>query len=269
MERLLALPIDGSAHGPQLDAMTALVHWLMLVLFVGWGAFFVYTLVRFRAGRNPRADYQGVRSHVSSWLEIAVALFEGFLLIGFAYPAWAKWVHVPAKEDNPLEIRVVGEQFSWNVHYPGKDGVFGRTDPKLVSTENGNPLGLDPKDPRGADDIVSVNQLHLPAGRPVVIYLSSKDVIHSFFLPYERVKQDAIPGQVVAIHFTPVMVTPPESKFPDCAAKKDCWEIACAQLCGLGHFRMRGYLTVESPADFQKWLDDQAPKPAAAGAPAG
>src|SRR5262249_17038275 len=105
-------------------------------------------------------------------------------------------------------------------------------------------------------------------GKPVLIYLTSKDVIHSFYLPVMRVKQDAIPGQVIPIYFTADQVNPPKAKLPDCAVSKTCWEVACAQLCGLTHYRMQGYLTVERPEDFQKWLDDRAPKAAVTAAPA-
>ncbi|HSF44210.1 MAG TPA: cytochrome c oxidase subunit II, partial [Thermoanaerobaculia bacterium] len=144
----------------------------------------------------------------------------------------------------------------------GADGVFGRTDVKKV-TAGGNPLGIDLTDPAAQDDVITLNQLHLPVDKPAIIYLSSKDVIHSFFLPQMRVKQDAIPGQVIPVYFTPNKVTPPDAQFPACASAKpkNCWEIACAQLCGLTHYRMQGYYTVHTQADFDKWLADNAPKP--------
>ena len=126
-------------------------------------------------------------------------------------------------------------------------------DINLVSSNN--PLGLDLKDPAAKDDIVTLNQLHMQVGRPIVIHLSSKDVIHSFFLPYMRVKQDAIPGQEVAIHFTPIKTG------------SDGFEIACAQLCGLGHYRMRGQYAVHTKSDFEKWLADNAPAAVSTAAP--
>jgi cytochrome c oxidase subunit 2 len=247
MQEFLAqyMPPDASAHGAQLDALNAWVHWLMLVLFVIWGAYFLYVLWRFNARKTPKADYHGVRTHVSTWGEIAVAIIEVALLVGFSIPLWSKWTTAPPASAHPLEIHVVAEQFAWNVHYPGPDGIFGRTDPKLVS--GSNPLGLDPSDPHGKDDITTLNQLHLEVNRPVIINLTSKDVIHSFFLPVMRVKQDAIPGEVIPIHFTPV-----KTNFGDMN-----WEIACAQLCGLGHYRMRGQLTVQTHQDFAKWMASQ------------
>ena len=266
MSNTLGLPLNfpenASAHGAELDYLTAIVHWFMIVLFVGWGIFFVYTLFRFRKGRNPVASYTGAKGKFSTYGEAGVVLVEVILLVAFAVPIWARRVNVPADEPNAVRVRVVAEQFAWNVHYPGKDGIWGRTDSKLVRTGT-NPLGLDPNDPLGKDDVITLNQLHLPVNRPALIYLSSKDVIHSLFLPQMRVKQDAIPGMVIPVHFTPTKETPAEGQLPGCLSQqpKSCWEIACAQLCGLTHYRMQGYYAVHSEEDFDKWLADNAPKP--------
>ncbi len=264
MQQFLArwMPIDASAHGAELDYMNALVHWVMAALFVGWAVYFVYVLFRFRAGRSPKAVYEGTKSHFSVWVEGGVVVVEAILLIGFAIPAWAKWVTPHPEEEDALVVRVVAEQFAWNVHYPGGDGIFGAQKPELMDASN--PLGLDRSDPAAADDIVTINQLHLPVNRPVTIRLSSKDVIHSFSLPVMRVKQDTIPGMEIPVHFKPVMATPAEAQFPECAAEKTCWEIGCSQLCGLGHFRMRGFLTVHPPGGFEAWLAEQAADAAAA-----
>ncbi len=237
------MPVGASEHAAQVDSLNSWVHILMLVLFVVWGAYFLYVLRRFSAKNNPRANYHGTQSHISTYAEAGVAIIEVVLLVGFSIPIWYNWAKRPeSTKKKPLEVRVVAEQFAWNIHYPGKDGVFGRTDVKLVTPEN--PLGFDPSDPAGKDDISSLNQLHLEVGTPVIVYISSKDVIHSFKLPVMRSEQDAIPGQVIPIHFTPIMTNDDGTK----------WEIACAQLCGLGHYRMRGQLFVHSHDEFQKWL---------------
>jgi cytochrome c oxidase subunit 2 len=255
MEKFLGqwMPIDASEHGPTIDRLIIWTHWLMLVLFVVWGAYFLYVLWRFNAKRSPRASYHGAQTHVSTYAEAGVALVEVVLLVGFSIPAWYHWTQPPGKEKNPLEIRVVGEQFAWNVHYPGADGVFGRRDVKLVTSSN--PLGLDLTDPAAKDDIVTLNQLHLELDRDTIIHVSSKDVIHSFKLPVMRAEQDAIPGMDVKIHFKPI-------KSNDDGEK---WEIACAQLCGLGHYRMRGELHVHKKADFEKWLASEPKAPASIG----
>ena len=237
----LGMPVAASAHAGEIDQMISLVHWLMLVLFVGWGAFFVFVLVRFRAGANPNASYVGAKGKVAKSTEVAVALIEVLLLVFYAIPAWAKRVtNFPAGNDAVI-VRVVGEQFAWNVQYPGKDGKFGRTDPTLVSADN--PLGLDRKDPDAKDDITQINNLNLPAGRPVLVHLTSKDVIHSFGVYELRVKQDAVPGLEMPVWFIPTLAGQ--------------YDITCSQLCGLGHYRMRGFVNVQSAADYDKWMADQ------------
>ena len=238
------MPPDYSAHGGALDQLQANVHWLMLILFIGWGLLFAYMLVRFRASRSPKAVYHGTHSHVSTYAEAGIAVVEVILLVGFSIPLWYRWTKPPTPDQNPLEIRVIAEQFAWNIHYPGPDGVFGKADVNHVTSAN--PLGLDPADPNGQDDVATLNQMHLEVNRPVIIRLGSKDVIHSFFLPYMRVKQDATPGMEVPVHFTPVKTSGTET-----------WEIACAQLCGLGHYRMKGQFQVHSQADFRKWMAEQ------------
>lgn len=240
--KLFPLPSLASAHGHEIDLLIYLIHALMLVLFVGWGIFFIYTLVRFRKGNNPKADYQGVKSHTSSYLEIGVALFEAMLLIGFSIPFWVKQVNAFPTRTDKMEVRIVAEQFAWNIHYPGPDAKFGKADQKLFDKQS-NPLALDRNDPDGKDDIVTINQLYLPIGRPVIIYLTSRDVIHSFSIPAMRVKQDVLPGMSIPMWFTPT--------------KTGQFEIACAQLCGIGHYRMRGFVNVQNQADFDKWVSEQ------------
>ena len=242
MLQLLGLPVEASAHAAQIDRIIVLVHWLMAVLFVGWGTFFIYTLIRFRASRQPRADYGGVKSHFSTYVEVGVALVEAVVLVGFAIPAWAKRIDDIPSGSDAVFVRVVAEQFAWNVHYPGADGKFGRTDITLVAADN--PLGLDRMDEAAKDDITTINQLNLPVDRPIVLNLTSKDVIHSFSLLQMRVKQDAIPGVTFPVWFTPT--------------RTGDREINCSQLCGLGHYRMRGFYSIKTQADYDAWLREEA-----------
>lgn len=241
--KLMNLPIVASAHGHEVDMMIYLVHILMTILFVGWGIYFVVVLVRFRRKKNVGANYKGVESHASSAIEIAVIIAEAILLVGFSIPFWAKQVNAFPDRKDIVEVRVVAEQFAWNVHYPGPDGIFGKSDLKFLDKQS-NPLALDPNDLNGKDDVTTINQLHLPIGRPAVIYLSSRDVMHSFALNIMRVKQDVIPGMSIPTWFTPT--------------KTGKSEIACAQLCGLGHYRMKGFLTIHTQEEFDKWLSEQA-----------
>ena len=257
----LGLPALASAQGGQIDSLIGWIHIFMLILFVGWGTFFLYCLVRFRQSRNPVADYRGVTSHRSTYLEVGVAVVEGVLLIGFAIPLWAARVDAQPPENEALVVQVTGEQFAWNVHYPGADRVFGRTDIKLLDLQT-NPLGVDRTDPAAMDDVTTVNQLYLPVNRPVIVRLRSKDVIHSFGVPEFRVKQDAIPGLTIPIHFIPTVTTADMRTQTGNPAFQ--YEIACAQLCGLGHARMRGFVTVQSAEEFQTWMDEAAAEAAAA-----
>jgi len=242
INEFLGQPPNASSHGYQIDHILEFCHWFMGALFLGWSAFFVFVLIRFRRGRHPVADHRGVRSGISTHLEFSVVLIEAVLLLGFAIPLWAKRVNQfpPGKE--ALLVHVIGQQFNWNFHLPGPDGQFGRRDVSLVS--NSNSIGLDPNDPAGKDDIVTLGELHVPVERPVIIELSSKDVIHDFFLPDMRIAADAIPGSLIPMWFTPI--------------KTGTYEVICGQLCGLGHYGMKGTLAIDTPADYQAWLKERA-----------
>lgn len=254
MERLLGLPEIASEHGARLDQAMGLVHWLMLVLFVVWTAVFLFILYRFSHKRQPKASYEGVNTHLSSYGEVAVAFVEVLLLVGFSIPLYSERVDDQPPEDEAVVVRVIGQQFAWNIHYPGPDGVFGPTSADLVDEES-NPIGLDRNHPDAADDVTTVNQLHLPVDQPVLIKLSTKDVIHSFFIPEMRVKQDAIPGMEIPVWFVPTVTT---AEMREIRGEEDySYEIGCAQLCGLGHYRMRGFTTIHTAEDYQAWMDEE------------
>ncbi len=256
------LPPIASEHGPQIDSALTWVHWLMLVLFVGWIIFFVVALWRFRRSANPVASYTGATSHASSWLEGGVAVAEAILLIGLSIPLWADRVAEFPPESESVVVRVVGEQFAWNVHYPGPDGTFGRTAIDKIDVQS-NPLGLDRTDLAAQDDVTTVNQLYLPVGKPVIVHLSSKDVIHSFGLPEMRIKQDAVPGIVIPVWWKPTVTT---AEMRQRLGKPEfVYEIACAQLCGISHASMRGFVTIQEPAEFQAWMDEQVAAQASTG----
>jgi cytochrome c oxidase subunit 2 len=254
MTEWLGLPPLAATHGGQIDGLIGWIHVFMLILFVGWGAFLTFALIRFRKSRNPVADYAGVKSHRSTYLEIAVAVVEAVLLFGFAIPLWAARVDRRPADNEALVVQVTAEQFAWNFHYAGADRVFGKTDIKLLDLQ-ANPLGLDREDAAAKDDVTTLNQLYLPVNTPIILKLRSKDVIHSFGVPEFRVKQDAVPGFTIPIWFVP-NVTTAEMR-TRLGNQEFQYEIACAQLCGLGHYRMRGFVTVVTQDEFQKWLDEK------------
>jgi cytochrome c oxidase subunit II len=241
INEFLGMPPNASAEGYQVDHIIEFSHWFMGVLFVGWWVFFIFVLWRFRQRRNPVASHEGVTSGISTHLEFAVVLIDALLLIGFAIPLWAKRVNQIPDEKESILVHVIGQQFNWNFHLPGPDGVFGRREIDLVS--NSNPIGLDSSDPAARDDLVVLGELHVPVDRDVIIDLSSKDVIHNFDLPGMRMAQDAIPGQVIPIWFKPV--------------KTGTFEVVCGQLCGLGHYGMKGTLVVDTPDEYQAWLKER------------
>ena len=252
INELIGLPPNASEHGYQIDHIIEFSHWFMGALFVGWSVFFVYVLLRFRKGKHPVADHEGVKSGISTHLEFAVVLIEAVLLIGFAVPLWAKRVNQFPDDKDAIVVHAIGQQFSWNFHLPGPDGQFGRRDVALLS--NSNQIGLDYNDPAAKDDIVTQTELHVPVDRPVIIELSSKDVIHNFCLPHMRMAQDAIPGQIIPMWFKPI--------------KKGSYEVVCGQLCGLGHYSMKGMLVVDDPAEYQAWLKERVELSASPTAPA-
>ncbi len=240
---VLGLPPLASENGQDVDNLIIYVHWLMLALFIGWMAYFIYALYRFRASRNQRADYTGVQNHASSYIELAVALVEALLLVFVAVPLWSKAVdHFPMASESTV-VQVVAQQYAWNARYAGPDGIFGRQDMKFVASDN--VFGVDPSDVNGKDDIQTLNDIHVVVNKPVIIYLSSKDVIHSLKIIAMRVCQDAIPGLRIPVWFKPTQI--------------GRYQINCAQLCGPGHAAMTGgYVTVESQADFDKWIKSKS-----------
>ena len=235
------LPAAASFHAASLDAVLMSVHVHMLVIFVLWLAVFLYALVRFRKGAHPEPRQAGAGG---LWPALAIGgIIAGdvIVLTALALPAWFERNQPPPPGAPPVEVRITAEQFAWNIHYPGPDGVFGRTAAALISASN--PVGIDREDPAARDDIGLLNLLTLPVYRTVVVQLTSRDVIHSFTLNEMRVKQDANPGMTSRVWFTPTRI--------------GHWEIACSQLCGSGHYRMRGEYQVVTPEAWEAWQAEE------------
>lgn len=248
LRRYLGLPVLASEHGKDVDSLLVYMHWLMIVLFIGWMGYFVYVLVRFNSRRVARADHAGTRSHASTYIEVAVALVEAVLLIGLAVPLWTKVVQDFPNEKESIVMQITAQQFQWNSRYAGKDGKLGKQDMRLSTATN--LFGIDPKDLAGKDDVVPpLNEMVVPINKPVIVQLTSLDVIHSFKVNPLRVTQDAIPGMRIPFHFKPTR----EGKF----------QIQCAQLCGNSHSSMKGYFSVVSQPEFDKWLAEKSKSGAA------
>jgi cytochrome c oxidase subunit 2 len=237
------LPPVASEHGVGIDAM-------LIYLLVATGALVIigHLVLGYFILRSSQADAvaptlpSGKAQRTWSVIPaIAMTLIAegGVLVLGI--PVFSQLYGQDPPED-AVVVEVTGEQFTWNVRYPGPDGEFGRTEPALISTDNA--LGIDGTDPASADDIQELALIYVPVNRAVLVKLRSKDVLHSFYLPNHRIKQDAVPGMTIDVWFTPTQ----EGEF----------ELACAELCGFGHYQMRGFLNVVSQQEFDQWLADKA-----------
>ncbi len=237
------LPESVSAHSAAIDHQFKIT---MIVIGVGFAlthAALGYAVWRYRSKTGERASHSSGNARI----EALLAAITAAVFIAMAITGQRVWAGLRLNQAPPeaLQVEAVAQQFVWNFRYPGADGKFGRTEPRLYNDADASigarpgPLGIDPNDPAGKDDVVT-KTLVVPAGRPVSLTLRSKDVIHDFYVPALRLKQDAVPGMRIDIYFT--------------ATREGRYEIACAELCGMFHHQMRAYLDVKSPRDFEEWL---------------
>ncbi len=225
------MPANGSLHGLVLDRLMAWELGAMLALLILAHVFLFLALATRRA------------HSLSAWaIEAFPLLAVGAVFIAMTVAAERLWAEQRFVGPAPgaLQVEVVGVQFQWYFRYPGPDAEFGAVQPRLVDAAAGNPLGLDPLDARGGDDVVS-SVLMLPQGREVDLRLRAQDVIHGFFIPGMRLKQNAVPGLVLHVHFTPEL--------------PGTYPILCTQVCGSGHARMQAVLRVIPPAEYADWMD--------------
>jgi cytochrome c oxidase subunit 2 len=230
--RFWRLPTNASAHGPALDAHLLLNLWIVLALLALAHILILIGLAKRRTHTPPR------RQAVVEFLPLAALAILFATLAARAETLW-QTARYTGPDLAALQVEVTGIQFAWYFRYTGPDATFGATKPELVAPGEGNPLGLDPTDPNSTDDIVS-SQLVLPANREVDLRLHSQDVIHGFSIPEMRLKQNAVPGADIHIHFTPTI--------------PGDYAILCTQLCGLGHYRMTATLRVLPEPAFEAWL---------------
>lgn len=227
----LLLPADASAHGPALDNHLLLNLWIILALAtVAHVLLFVGLILR--RTTQPRQLWT-----IEYLPLVLLGILFAFLVVR-AEHLWADSRYTGASPE-AMQIEVTGVQFAWYFRYPGPDATFGITRPRLASAPEGNPLGIDPADPHSADDFVS-SELVLPADREVDLTLHAQDVIHGFSVPELRLKQNAVPGETIHIHFIPTV--------------PGTYAILCTQLCGMGHYRMNANLRIVTPDAFESWL---------------
>lgn len=228
-------PAAASSQAPRLDREFRNAFWLVAALFVA--AQILLAIFLARPGRQGKAASHGDWRWETAWTLAVAALFFWFHFSGGRL--WSEMIF-PEKQSGALHVEITGVQFQWYFRYPGANGAFGRVDAqKFARPDEGNPLGIDPSDPAGKDDIIS-STLVLPVGRLAELDLRAQDVIHSVFIPAMRFKQDAVPGMDIHTHFTPTQT--------------GNYELVCSQLCGLGHYRMKAAVRVVSEEEFKDWL---------------
>ncbi|HLC43500.1 MAG TPA: cytochrome c oxidase subunit II [Methylomirabilota bacterium] len=211
------LPQNASTYGKEIDSMYELIYWITAVTFILVAVTMIAFLIKYRHREGRRATY----SHGNTTLEIVWTIVPALILVALtamSQPLWARIKYTTPQSD--LTIQVLAKQFNWEITYAGPDGKFGTEDDKTFD-----------------------NEMHVPVNKPVVVLLRSKDVIHSFFVPQFRMKQDAVPGREIRQWFE--------------ATKPGKYELPCAELCGFGHSGMKGWVFVHTPEEYQKWLKEQ------------
>ena len=227
-----------AADWSTIDLTINVTFWVTGAVFVLVNLFMAYCVYRFRHKPGHKAVYEPENTRLEKWLTIVTAVGVAVMLAP-GLVVWAQFIQVP---DEASEYEVLGQQWQWQFRYPGEDGVLGVADVGFVSETN--PFGINPDDPNGQDDVV-VNdpEMHLPVDKPVTALLRSHDVLHNYTVPQFRVKMDLVPGLVSYIWFTP--------------NKVGSYDILCEELCGIGHFIMRGKVVVETEAEYEAWLAAQ------------
>jgi cytochrome c oxidase subunit 2 len=231
-------PAGASSLSGLIDHQFKIALWIFGALFVVGHLILIFVLSK--KSQNDRVVSRGSWRLEVAWTVAITVIFFWFNISGDHL--WSSMMP-PEKQGGQIDIEVTGAQFQWYFRYPGADRVFGKTDAqKFARPDEGNPLGIDPGDPAGHDDVLSTAMI-VPLGHTVQLHLRAQDVVHSLFIPAMRFKQDTVPGMEILSHFTPTKI--------------GVYEIACAELCGLGHYRMRAVVRVVSEAEFEKWIKAQ------------
>jgi len=222
-----------------IDNTLIITFWITGIVFAAVVLFMAYCIWRFRHREGSKADYEPESGRLEGWLTVVTAIGVAALLAPGLY-VWSQFVSVP---DDATEVEVVAQQWQWSYRLPGADGKLGTSEARLISPEN--PLGVNPEDPAGQDDmIIEAADLHLPVDKPVKMLLRSIDVLHDFYVPEFRAKMDMVPGSVTYFWFTPI--------------RTGTFEVLCAELCGVGHGFMRGIVMVDTEEDYHAWLQEQS-----------
>ena len=238
------LPRNVNMFGHDVDFLFYIILFLTGVAFIGVFFAMILFLIQYRY----RPGVAAIRTHGNNALEVVWTTIPAFIFLALAIYGNEQWSKMRRQTPpaNALPVAVVGEQFGWNVRYPGPDGKLGQMVAAKISKEN--PFGIDVADPAGLDDFTTYNELVFPVGRPVRLYLGSKDVIHAFYVPEFRLYQDMVPGRVYDFVWLKAEAT-------------GNFQWACNQLCGQGHYKMFGKLSVVPELDYETWAKSKTPPP--------
>ncbi len=221
-----------------IDDTIIITMWVTGFVFVVVLLFMAYCVYRYHHTRGKRAAYEPENTKMEVWLTVGTAVGVAVMLTPGLF-VWDEFITVP---EGAAEFEVVGKQWEWTFRFPGKDGVLGTSDVRNISDDN--PFGIHPNDANGRDDVlIEDSELHLPLDKPVKVLLRSIDVLHDFYVPEFRAKMDLVPGLVTYFWFIPTRV--------------GTFDILCFELCGTGHYVMRGSVVVEEESSFQAWLQEQ------------
>ena len=229
-----------TAFGALVDAQFQRTLLITGVVFVLAQLGLAWAVWKYRDQGQRATYFEGNTGMEMVWTLATLVMFVGLGIYGER--AWAE-AKFEGAAPGALQIEVTGQQFAWWFRYAGPDGRWGALKPELISASTGNPVGLDMNDPAAKDDVVSSAELYVPVNQDIDVAIRTQDVTHDFYVRELRIKQDAVPGLIVHMHFN--------------ATVPGTYEIACAELCGLGHQRMRGFLKVVSQEEYDKWMQDQ------------
>ena len=221
-----------------IDYTIDITFWVTGIVFVAINGFLAWCVYKYRHKEGRKADYEPENKKLEVWLTAITAVGVAAMLAPGLF-VWGQFVQVP---EDAWEMEVVGQQWHWTYRFPGADGQLGASGPEFMSEDN--PFGINPDDPAGQDDkLIYDPVVHIPSGKPMHALLRAKDVLHNFTVPQFRVKMDLVPGLVTYVWLTPTV--------------NGTYDILCEELCGVGHYTMRGRITVEDQADFDVWLAQQ------------
>jgi cytochrome c oxidase subunit II len=229
-----------TAFGALVDEQYSRTLMITGVIFVLAQLGLALAIWKFRDRGQKAVYFEGHTGMEMVWTMATLVLFVGLGIYGER--AWAE-ARFDDAAPGALQVEVTGQQFSWWFRYAGPDGKFGTLRPELISASTGNPVGLDMTDPAAKDDVVSSAELYVPVNREIEVLIRTQDVTHDFYVRELRLKQDAVPGLIIHLHFNATVL--------------GNYEVACAELCGLGHYKMHAYMRVVSQEDYDKWMADQ------------